>query len=561
MVLAHSLTMKTSQNPTARLCLSLASLLLLTPLTGAQTSAISVDRVNYFSQTGASTVAPQAEPFTLNFHIRGGTTNMANWGPAFYKPGSAGVPQSGTSSATNTGTLNFSAAPNNGASFMFTHDFASNAALEAFYPVAPTDGGAYGIKFLGSAPPTPALFDDGLVFAAGTTYPSVTPQITSVNNGATWSGSTLRIKPHGVTTLTFNAFPEYNSTTYGSFIAVGIYSNTNGVVDEASAESYYLPLGDSSVPPVVPVNQPALTQLSIDGSWLTPGVSYTMELQYAILAGQPEEANLNGIEFQGLATYRRLTTITIMVPALGADFNTDGKTDLIWQNLSSGQRTLWLMDGVTASSGATLGTVATNLSIAGSGHFNGDGVSDLIWQNTSTGEWIIWLMNGTTKSSEVSLGAIPPPWFLAGTGDFNEDGKSDLIWQNTSTGQRVIWFMNGTAPNGGTSLGVVPPEWEIAGSGDFNSDGKSDLIWQNNNTGQRTIWLMNGTSPNGGVSLGVVPAEWKIVNSGDFNDDGKSDLIWQNPTTGQRVVWMMNGTTVASGANLPAVPLPWMIAN
>lgn len=559
-MLANSLTMKISQIPTARLLLGLVAPLLLSKLAGAQTSAISVDRVNYFSQTASSTVTPQAEPFTLNFHIRGGTTDMSNWGPAFYIPGSGGTPQSGSNGATNTGTLNFSATPNNGGSFMFMHDFATNAALEAFYPIAPTDGGAYGVKFLGSAPPTPALFDDGLVFAAGTTYPSVTPQITSANNGAVWSGTTLRINPTGITTLTFNTFPEYSSTTYGSFIAVGIYSNTNGVVDEASTESYYLPLGDSSVPPVVPVNQPAVTQLSIDGSWLTPGVTYTMELQYAILSGQPEEANLNGIEFQGLATYRTLTTINLTVSkAAKADFDGDGSSDLIWQHPYYQTAAVWMMDGTSYKSHAIFDGLPPG-SVVGSGDFNGDGKTDLVLQNQSTNNVEVCMMNGSTVLSHVVVADGIPEWKIVGTGDFNGDGKIDLIWEHPYYSITAVWLMDGTrlissaVINDGGMQG-----WRVVGSGDFNSDGKSDLIWQHSTYGIIGVWLLDGTSLISTAAIGTEPNQY-VGGSGDFNHDGKSDLILQNPTTGDVTVWLMDGLNTTSSVLVTSVQ-GWEIVN
>ncbi len=557
--------MKTLQIPKAKLALFLAPLLLLTPVIAAQTAAISVDRVNYFSQTAASTVVPQADPFTLNFHIRGGTTDMTAWGPAFYIPGSSGVPQSGTNSATNTGTLNFPAAPNNGASFMFTHDFASNAALQAFYPIAPTDGGVYGIKFTGSTPPTPAVFDDGLVFAAGTTYPSVTPQITSVNNGAVWSGNTLRISPTGITTLTFNAFPEYSSTTYGSFIAVGVYSNTNGVVNQASAESYYLPLGDSSVPPNDPVNQPALTQLSIDGSWLTPGVTYTMELQYAILAGQPEEANLNGLEFQGLATYRKLTTLSIAVTSASAsasdDYTGDGQSDILFQNSSDGRAGLWRMNGTTPNLWIDLPASSTDWKIVGTGDLTGDGQSDVIFQNSVDGRAGLWRMNGTTPTLWIDLPASATAWKIVGTGDFTGDGQSDILFQNSSDGRAGLWRMNGTTPTLWIDLPASSIDWKIVGAADFTGDGQTDVIFQNSTDGRAGLWRMNGTTPNLWMDLPASATAWKIVGTGDFTGDGQSDVIFQNSTDGRAGLWRMNGTTPTLWIDLPASSTDWKIVN
>jgi hypothetical protein len=68
------------------------------------------------------------------------------------------------------------------------------------------------------------------------------------------------------------------------------------------------------------------------------------------------------------------------------------------------------MNGTTHTSTVSLGTVATSWSIVGSSDFNGDGKSDILWQNSSTGQRLIWLMNGTTHTSNVSLGTVATSW-------------------------------------------------------------------------------------------------------------------------------------------------------
>ena len=193
--------------------------------------------------------------------------------------------------------------------------------------------------------------------------------------------------------------------------------------------------------------------------------------------------------------------------------------------------------------------------------FNGDGKSDLVWQNTTTGERYVWLMSGTTFTSSVSLGVVSTPWQIAGTGDFNGDGKPDLVWQNTATGDRYVWLMNGTTFTSSVYLGNLGTQWQIAGTGDFNGDGKTDLVWQNTATGERYVWLMNGTTFTSSVSLGVISVDWQIAGTGDFDGDGKADLIWQNTVTGERYVWLMNGTTYSSSVFLGLMPTAWQIRN
>src|SRR6266496_312650 len=201
--------------------------------------------------------------------------------------------------------------------------------------------------------------------------------------------------------------------------------------------------------------------------------------------------------------------------------------------------------------------------------FNGDGKSDILWQNSVTGERVIWLMNGTSLISSVSLGVVGTSWNIFGSEDFNRDLNSDILWQNSVTGERVIWLMNGMSLSSTVSLGVVATSWSIVGSGDFNADGMPDILWQNNCgscaasavTGERVIWLMNGTSLSSSVSLGIVGTSWNIAGAADYSGDGKTDILWQNSVTGERAIWLMNGTSLSSSVSLGIVGTAWDIRN
>ena len=88
---------------------------------------------------------------------------------------------------------------------------------------------------------------------------------------------------------------------------------------------------------------------------------------------------------------------------------------------------------------------AESWKVVGTGDLNDDGHSDILWQNVKTGQASIWEMNGTNVLSEANVGANHgPSWKAIGTGDFNDDGHSDILWQNVKTGQASIWEMNGT---------------------------------------------------------------------------------------------------------------------
>ena len=242
------------------------------------------------------------------------------------------------------------------------------------------------------------------------------------------------------------------------------------------------------------------------------------------------------------------------------DFNSDGKSDIVWQNTISGDRGLWLLNGTAFGSWVDIGSVSVDWRIAATGDFNGDGKPDIVWENTNTGDRGFWLMNGTTLTSWVDLGIVSTAWHIAATGDFNGDGQTDLVWENTSTGDRYLWLMNGTSFASGVSLGNVSTALKIVAAGDFNGDGKPDLLWENTSTGKRVIWFMNGTAFTSSYNLGIVSTDWHIAAVADYNGDGQTDILFENTGTGERYIWLMNGAAFVSGVSFGDVSTDWHIA-
>ena len=81
----------------------------------------------------------------------------------------------------------------------------------------------------------------------------------------------------------------------------------------------------------------------------------------------------------------------------------------------------------------------------GTGDFNDDGRSDILFQNTSNGEVSIWEINGNTLTGGGPVSPDPGlSWHAIGTGDFNGDGHSDILFQNAS-GQASIREIVATA--------------------------------------------------------------------------------------------------------------------
>ncbi len=157
------------------------------------------------------------------------------------------------------------------------------------------------------------------------------------------------------------------------------------------------------------------------------------------------------------------------------DFDGDGKTDILWRNTISGQQNVWYMDGNIRKSFAFLPAIlansaSTNWIIVGVADFNGDGKPDILWRNTMSGQQNVWYMDGINRTSFAFLPATlinsaSTNWIIVGIADFNRDGKPDILWRNTMSGQQNIWYMDGINR---TSFAFLPTtqvgaNWQIVG--------------------------------------------------------------------------------------------------
>jgi hypothetical protein len=283
-----------------------------------------------------------------------------------------------------------------------------------------------------------------------------------------------------------------------------------------------------------------------DGSenWLLPA-DLVSGLDYSIKITSVNNGNVSDLSNSNFSIIPNHT-------GLITDFNKDGKTDILWKNLSSGEFGGWAMNGTTGSwidldDGGDKNDGAWYF--VGTGDFNNDGNTDIIqryhWVN-SPGYVRIWLMNGNQRIDIKEIEAINSnDWHIAGTGDFNQDGNVDILLRNYVTGSNHVWMMQNYQVIGRVDLEAdTNLNQRVVGTGDFNGDGKSDILWRNAVTGWNSIWYMNNTtvSSKGTVDI-VTDLNWHIMGAADFNNDGKSDIIWRNNANGQNVVWLMNGNT------------------
>ncbi len=214
-----------------------------------------------------------------------------------------------------------------------------------------------------------------------------------------------------------------------------------------------------------------------------------------------------------------------------ADFNADGKLDVVLTNIDFNAVFVALGDG--AGNFSNFKNYSTNgfypVHVVAR-DFNGDGKVDLAVANqAATGNNVsILLGNGIGGFGVATTHAAGGSPSFIETGDFNSDNKIDLAVASYGSGQNIsILLGNGagafgaptTFSSGGTSPGTLA-------AADFNGDGKIDLAAVNQHEANVVILSGNGAgsfSPSASYESGA--SSPNFVTAADLNSDGNSDLV------------------------------------
>ncbi|MGJ5633573.1 DUF4347 domain-containing protein [Nostoc sp. CALU 1950] len=216
-----------------------------------------------------------------------------------------------------------------------------------------------------------------------------------------------------------------------------------------------------------------------------------------------------------------------------ADFNKDGKLDLVTANNLSNNISLLLGKGdgsFQAAVNFALESALAPISIA-VGDFNKDGKSDIVTVNNASQNISVLLGNGAGGFGTAKNFKVPSRPTSITVSDFNGDGKSDLAVTSSYFNNVSILLGNGDGTfNSATQFDVgTNPNSVVVG--DFNKDNKLDLAvanYDSNNDSNVSILLGNGAGGFGiatNFDVGLNPASVTVI---DFDNDGNSDLAVAN---------------------------------
>src|SRR5439155_5752202 len=201
------------------------------------------------------------------------------------------------------------------------------------------------------------------------------------------------------------------------------------------------------------------------------------------------------------------------------DFDGDGKDDILWRNQLTGENYIYFMNGLSIQPNEGYLRTVADLSwrIVGVADFDGDGKSDILWRNAVSGQNYLYPMNGTAIMPNEGFirTVVDPAWQVKGVGDLDGDGKADIVWRNSSSGQNYLYAMDGATikPTEGYLRTVADLAWQIVAVGDYDGDGKSDLLWRNSSTGENYLYPMDGSTikPTEGYLRTVPVGNWTVV--------------------------------------------------
>jgi hypothetical protein len=213
-----------------------------------------------------------------------------------------------------------------------------------------------------------------------------------------------------------------------------------------------------------------------------------------------------------------------------ADFNNDGKKDLLWLNgagAAGENNEIWLNTGTTGNPSFTLTSTFNNVGVgpatyAAIGDIDGDNDLDII--TCSTGGWSgrIYKNNGSGSFTiSQTLSSYTGKGYLL---DWDGDGARDFLAFDTyNNGGLRLWKNDGTGTFGTVSSGSLiplplPQHLDIA---DLNGDTYLDVIC---GIGSGAYYYLNSGCGLNVASQTLGNAQHGVVVA-DFNNDGKRDIF------------------------------------
>ncbi|MCD0443611.1 VCBS repeat-containing protein [Glycomyces sp. A-F 0318] len=231
------------------------------------------------------------------------------------------------------------------------------------------------------------------------------------------------------------------------------------------------------------------------------------------------------------------------------DYDYDGYSDFVAQRESSGDLFLYWGTGTGHGDRWNMCDDCDGITMtAAGGDYNSDGRTDLVYR-AYTGELFVAPGLDTGEIGFTSEIRVGPGWNsmdnITGGQDFNSDGRDDLIARKKSTG--ILYLYPGRGDGTFGSRIEIGPGWnsmrEVTSAGDLDHDGHADMLTVKKS--DNCLYFYAGRGNGTFKSRVEIGCGWtrydQVTGVGDFNRDGHADWLARRNSDGALYLYRGNG--------------------
>lgn len=208
-----------------------------------------------------------------------------------------------------------------------------------------------------------------------------------------------------------------------------------------------------------------------------------------------------------------------------ADFNRDGRDDLVVPNNDSSDLMVYLGGALGQPIPTPIANVAGGVSMT---DFNGDGFTDGVGSSPLLNVVSVGLGAGDVLLAPESYFPLADGPSGVATGDFNGDGRMDFAVAAMRGAKVTTYFGRGDATFSlGASFAVGQRPLALVAA-DFDGDGLLDLATANDSSGDVSVLLGRGDGTFRPQRRYATGAGARMLAVADFNQDGRLDLVCGN---------------------------------